>query len=116
MTVHRTIATVFAFFAVIGAFPAHAAALKNSEFMKMSAGQRHYYYAGAYDVLGHWTSLNQPDKAECVWNWLFEKPKERKALLEKSLKLYPDHAPTSVIIALLQRDCGVVLSPVTTQN
>jgi len=85
-----------------------ADALKNSEFMELSEGQRHWWYAGAYTALGHIVSLDDDkEKTECVWNWFFKDPDIRKAQLVKSFKLYPDHAPTSIVIALLRLDCGV---------
>jgi hypothetical protein len=45
-----------------------------------------------------------------VWRWLPTDPKRKKELLLKSFEKYPDHMPTTILIALLKRDCGVILS------
>ncbi|MCB1935504.1 MAG: hypothetical protein KDF59_06145 [Nitrosomonas sp.] len=87
---------------------AQADALKNSDFMKLSEGQRHWWYTGVYTILGHIVSLdNDETTTQCVWDWFFSEPEKREKQLENSFELYPDHAPTSIVIALLRRDCGV---------
>jgi len=89
-----------------------AESLKNSEFLKFSEGQRHWWYSGTYTAIGHMVYLHDEKKAQCVWNWLFAEPKRKEALLIKSFKQYPDHTPTSIVIALLKRDCGELLPQV----
>ena len=96
--------------------PAYAENTRNTEFLNYTDGQRHWFYAGAYDTLGHFIFLYDQEKAQCVWRWMADNPKERKALLMKSFEAYPDHAPTSVIISLLQRDCGPLLPQDATEN
>ncbi len=86
---------------------AHADKLKNSEFLEFSEGQRHWWYLGAYTALGHIALFEDEEKGQCVMKWLFEDEVKRKALLIKSFKKYPDHSPTSIVIGLLRRDCGV---------
>lgn len=87
----------------------HANKLKNSEFLEFSESQRHWWYSGAYTALGHVVFLEDQDKGICVWNWLFADYDKKEGLLMESFKKYPDHTPTSIIIALLRRDCGVFL-------
>lgn len=86
-----------------------AESLKNSDFLKTTKDQRHWWYSGAYTALGHIAFLEDEEKGQCVWNWLFSEPETKEALLIKSFKKYPTHTPTSIIIALLRRDCGVFL-------
>lgn len=86
-----------------------AEAIKNSEFLNFSEGQQHWWYSGAYTALGHIAFLESEEKGQCVWKWFFTNPKSREALLTKSFKKYPDHTPTSIVIALLRRDCGVFI-------
>jgi len=88
---------------------AQADALKNSEFMELSEGQRHWWYAGAIESIGHMVFLHDEEKAQCIWRWLPSDPEGKKALLIKSFKKYPDHSPTSILIALLKRECGSLL-------
>ncbi len=86
---------------------AYADSLKNSDFLKYSEGQRHWWYSGAYTVLGHVAFLEDEEKGKCVWNWLAADYENKEALLMKSFRMYPDHTPSGVVIALLRRDCGV---------
>jgi hypothetical protein len=96
------------FLSVLFCGSAHAEAIKNSEFLKLSEGQQHWWYNGAYTALGHIVSMkNDAKKTQCVWDWYFKNPSDREKQLVKSFELYPDHAPTSIVISLLRRDCGV---------
>jgi len=89
---------------------AQAENLKNSEFLEFTEGQQHWWYSGAYTALGHVAFLEDEEKGICVWNWLASDYKKREALLIKTFKKYPDHTPTSIVIALLRRSCGVFLT------
>ena len=81
----------------------------NAEFLELSEGQQHWWYAGAVTSIGHVVFLHDKEKAQCVWDWFFDDPDSKKLLLERSFEKYPDHTPTSVILALLKRDCGELL-------
>ena len=83
--------------------------LKNSEFLELSEGQRHWWYSGAFMALGHVAFNKNEEKGQCVWKWFFADPKKKEALLLKSFKKFPNHTPTSIVIALLRRDCNVFL-------
>jgi hypothetical protein len=86
-----------------------AASLKNSEFLKYTEGQRHWCFLGAFTSLGHVAFLEDQEKGKCVWNWLYDKDEDRKAFLLESFRKFPDHTPTSILIAVLRKDCGVFL-------
>ncbi|MCF6354798.1 MAG: hypothetical protein L3J26_06800 [Candidatus Polarisedimenticolaceae bacterium] len=86
-----------------------ATAVKNSEFLKFTKSQQHWWYAGAVESIGHLVFLHDEEKAQCIWNWLPSDPKRKKDLLIKSFRKYPDYTPTSILIALLKRDCGSLL-------
>ncbi len=86
-----------------------AESLKNSDFLKFSDGQRHWWYLGAFTSLGHVVMLEDEEKGQCVLRWLFDEGGSRKVKLEETLMKYPDHSPTSIVIATLRRDCGVFL-------
>ncbi|REL26931.1 hypothetical protein DXX93_10360 [Thalassotalea euphylliae] len=80
----------------------------NKNFVKFSEGQQHWWYTGAFSSIAHVVSSQYGDKeSDCVWRWYFDHPEKRKKQLMESFKAYPEHAPTTVIIALLKRDCGV---------
>lgn len=80
---------------------------KNSEFQKLTDAQKRWWYIGSITTLGHVVALESSEKAKCVWDWYFDAPERREAQMDKSFTQYPDHAPSSIVIALLRRDCGV---------
>ena len=86
--------------------PSFAAPSKNSWFLKNDEGQRIWWYMGAFTSLGHIVSQSDPKKADCIWNWSFKEPKEKQKLLEETMRKYPDHSPSGIILALLYKDCG----------
>ena len=92
---------------VLQAVPVQAASLTNRDFLKLSEAQRHWWYAGVYSMLGHVMIYeNDKQKADCVFRWFFDGPERRKKQLVTSFEQYPDHAPTSIVMSLLRRDCG----------
>lgn len=86
-----------------------AESLKNSDFLKLSKEHRQIWYLGAYTALGHLAIMDDKEKGQCVLKWLYDDGKDKEKQLEKSFKEYPDHPPTSIVIALLRRDCKVFL-------
>jgi hypothetical protein len=86
-----------------------AASLKNSDFLKYSEAQRHWWYLGAFTSLGHVVYLDDPEKGKCVMSWLYDKDEDRKAFLLESFRKFPDHTPTSILIAVLRKDCGAFM-------
>lgn len=100
---------IFVLLAVFYCAQAQADTLKNSDFLKLTEAQQHWWYAGAFESIGHMVFLHDEQKAQCVWNWLPTEPEKKKELLQKSFEQYPDHSPTSILIALLQRNCGALL-------
>ena len=100
-------ASIFIVLGLLLTATAQADKLTNREFLEFTEGQRHWWYSGAFDALGHAVFIENEEKGKCVWNWLFSDYDKREALLMKSFRQYPDHAPTSIILALLRRDCGV---------
>jgi hypothetical protein len=102
----KTTAFLIATMSLYSAF-AQADKVTNSQFIQLSEGQRHWWYVGTYTTLGHIVFLDDKEKGKCVWNWLFSDYEQKEKLLIKSFKQYPDHSPSSIVIALLRRDCGV---------
>ena len=94
---------------LVWAGAAQAEGLTSEEFLALSDGQRHWWYAGAIYSIGHLVYLHDKTTAQCVWRWMPDDPEEKNDLLNEHFKRHPDHAPTSVLLALLQRDCGALL-------
>lgn len=82
--------------------------LSGADILKLSEGQRHWWYAGIFTGLGHAASLEPGEgKANCVLRWYFDQPEQRKKQLEQAFQQYPDYVPTSIIMLYLKRECNV---------
>jgi hypothetical protein len=86
--------------------PTYAGQPKNSDFLKNSEGERKWYYFGAFDSIGHTVALKDKEKADCIWRYYFDHVEERNVQIEESMTSYPDHAPTAIILALIEKNCG----------
>ena len=84
--------------------PDHSA--YTSDFLDKSEADRIWWYIGAFTMLGHLVSISDKEKGNCIWNWYFKEPGRKRSLIEGTLRKYPKHAPSGVILALLFKDCG----------
>jgi hypothetical protein len=78
----------------------------NSKFLELDEGQQQWYFIGAFDAIGHAVHLQNEEQGRCVWQWLFDDYDVRKAAIVESMQRFPDHSPTSIIIAHLDKACG----------
>ena len=87
---------------------AYAAPPKNSEFLQYSDSQRAWWFAGAFEVVGHAVAQRNQSQGDCIADWYFKGngEKQRQQEIEDAMRKYPDHAPSSVVIALVQKHCG----------
>ena len=85
---------------------AYAEPPKSSEFLQHSDGQRAWWFTGAFETLAHSMSQIDKTKSDCIADWYFNAPEERRKELEDTMRKYPDHAPSAVVIALMQKHCG----------
>lgn len=86
-----------------------AEGLTSKEFLEFSAAEQHWWFAGAVESIAHMVYLHDEERAQCVWLWLPTDMKAKKALVIENFEKYPDYAPTSILLALLKRDCGPLL-------
>ena len=57
-------------------------------------------------MAGHMVHLNDQVKAKCVWDWYIKTPSQTQAQIFASMQKYPDHSPTTTLIALMRHACG----------
>lgn len=88
---------------------AHAGKVTNSKFLELTEAQQHWWFLGAFGALGHVAFIEDKEKGGCVWNWMYEDGRDGKKILLDAMKQFPEHTPTSILIATLRRDCGVFL-------
>ena len=79
---------------------------KSSEFLKYSEGERQWWYKGAFETLAHSMSQIDKAKADCISEWYFPHKEERHKEIEATMTKYPAHAASSIILSLVQRQCG----------
>lgn len=79
---------------------------KSSEFLTYSEGQREWWFSGTFETMGHVVSLKNEEQGNCIWNFYFKAPEQRRSELEAAMRQHPDHSPTAISIALVQRACG----------
>lgn len=90
--------------------PAYAEPPKSSEFLTYSEGQRAWWLAGAFEAMSHAIYQIDPKKGDCIADWYFKGngEKQRQKEIEETMQKYPDHAPSSVVLALVQKHCGKI--------
>lgn len=100
------------FTAVIAAsfpcIPASAEPLKSSAFLQYDEASRQWWYKGAMEMLAHSMSQIDKAKADCIADWYFPHKDERNKEIEETLAKYPDHAASSIVLALVQKQCGKI--------
>lgn len=93
---------------VINILPIQAGeALNNKKFAELTDGQRHWYFIGVFSAISHMIGRESQKQSKCVMNWFFDDIEKRKGTLLKNIKLYPEHSPTTIIMASLRRACAV---------
>lgn len=86
----------------------------NTQFLKLSEGQQHWFLLGAFDSIGHAVSLQNEKQGYCIWEWYFNDLEKKKAVILKSMAKFPESSPTAVVIGHLDKACGKL--PRTTGN
>ncbi len=87
--------------------PQRTMKLTNRQFLAFSTEQQHWWFKGAFAQLSHYVGMSDAKQAACILDWIEDGTNDKKSLLLAYFKKYPDHAPTSVIISLLKRECGL---------
>ncbi len=100
------------FTAVIAAsfpcIPAYAGSFTSKDFLEYSESQRAWWLMGAVATASHAISVTNPTQGECMADWYFENEKQHQQTIEETMQKYPDHVPSSVVLAVLQKNCGKI--------
>lgn len=86
--------------------PAVADSFKNKDFLVLNNDQKKYFMRSAIDTLGFVAAYKDRKKGRCVWEWYFKDITNKNGLIEAYMKKYPEKAPSLVLIALTEKDCG----------
>lgn len=94
--------------AVILIYPQFSTArdLTNADFLKWPEARQTWWVLSSVTMAGHVVRLRDEVKGECIWDWYLSDPDARFAAIQDTMRQYPDHLPTGIIIAWLEKHCG----------
>lgn len=81
-----------------------------NKFLKLGEGERYWYLEGAVATVSHLIATRDKQKGDCVAGWYLKDREAKRKLIEDSLVQNPSELPTTIILALLTRACGPLLS------
>lgn len=81
-------------------------AFKSSKFLTYPEDSQKGYITSSAMMAGMIATQNQPGQAKCVDDWAVTKFDASYRTVVETMKLFPDHHPTAVILAVLQKACG----------
>lgn len=79
---------------------------KSSKFLTYTADAQKSYINSSVLMAGLIAAQNSADQAKCIGDWSGEHLAEGYQPVVAAMKRFPDHYPTGVIIAVLQKVCG----------
>lgn len=81
---------------------------KSSEFLRWSPEKQSGYIATSAMMAGVIATQNRPDQAKCIDKWIAENEPGGFAKATQVMARFPDHHPTGVIAAILEKACGSI--------
>ena len=78
----------------------------SKQFLEKPELDRVWWYMGAFTTLGHLVSQVNETRGKCIYDWYFNDQEKRQELIEDTIRKYPKHTPSGVILALLFKNCG----------
>jgi len=81
-------------------------AFKSSQFLTYSAEARQSYITSSAMMAGLIASQNNPRQGKCIDDWIARQSAQGYASVVEVMKRYPDHHPSAVIVAVLDKACG----------
>lgn len=79
---------------------------KSSKFLTYSTDSQKSYIGSSAMMAGVIATQNQPDQAKCIDAWATTGREASHQAVVDAMKRFPDHHPTTVIFAVLQKACG----------
>lgn len=87
---------------------AYAEDFTNKDFLTLQEAHKKFWIEGAVDALAHVAAAKSKKTGRCVIEWYYgDNHAERNSLILASMKKYPDVQPSAVMLALIERSCGV---------
>lgn len=80
--------------------------LKSSKFLEYPAESQKSFITSSAMMAGVIATQNAPDQAKCIGEWATTKFEVGHKAVVEAMRRFPDHHPTTVIFAVLQKACG----------
>lgn len=81
---------------------------KSSEFLRWSPESQSGYISTSAMMAGVIATQNRPDQAKCIDKWIAENEPGGFAKAREVMSRFPDHHPTGVIAAILEKARGSI--------
>jgi hypothetical protein len=79
---------------------------KSKEFLEYSESSRSNYIVIATGMAGLIAGQNRPEQSQCIDQWVRENRRQGYQSAISAMRKFPDHHPSAVLIAVLQKACG----------
>ncbi|WP_334150764.1 hypothetical protein [Hyphomicrobium sp.] len=81
---------------------------KSSKFLTYSAEAQNSYIVTSVVMAGAIAGQNRPEQAKCIDRWMAENESAGFPTVKDAMSRFPEHHPSGVIIAVLEKACGSV--------
>lgn len=83
-----------------------AQSYKSKEFLEYSGSERGNYIVIAAGMAGLIAGQNRPEQSRCIDRWVHENRQQGYQSVISAMRKFPNHHPSAVLIAVLQKACG----------
>jgi len=87
---------------------ADAEDFKSSKFLTYAPEAQNSYITTSVVMAGVIAGQNKPDQAKCIDQWMADNEAAGFPSVKGAMSRFPDHHPSGVIVAVLEKACGSV--------
>lgn len=89
--------------------PVHAEKFESSSFLEWPRDSQEFYFRTSIGMAGLIAGRNDEAQGNCLSNWYFLDQKKATDHILDVMRMYPDHHPRGVILAVLEKRCGKLI-------
>ena len=94
--------------ALLTALPAKAETFKSADFLKWAPGSQRSYFATSVTMASAIVRVNSTQQSTCINTWYGRNREKVEQRFIAVMRQYPDYHPQSVILAVIEKQCGSV--------
>lgn len=80
-----------------------AAQTQAPTFLRLTEGQRSWWFEGAFRATAHLVGMHDKAKRDCVVKWYLEDRDAKRKLIEETMAKYRDKGETTIILGLVPK-------------